>query len=100
MEPSPAFMVYAGREWENHAQNAETHGKIGKTDGMQRFNEYIRGSTRNSWLRRAAITGNMMFAKWLLKEAGADRDSADFRGWTSLQLAAKIGRASCRERVF
>ena len=93
MDPSPAFMIYAGREWELHARDAEGHAQQGMTEGMDRFNRFIRKSTKNSWLRRAAISGNQEFVAWLLdSERPADRDSADFRGWTSLQLAAKHGK--------
>lgn len=84
-------MVYCGREWELHAQDAEGHAKIGKTVGMERWNKHIIPPTRNSWLRRAATKGNKPFVEWLLKH-GAKLESADFRGWNSLQLAAKNGK--------
>ena len=108
MEPSPAFMVYCGREWENHARDAEDH----PTDGMGRFINFItypgqsplavtarlpavrspRTSVINSWLRKVAISGNEKFVGFLLSQ-GAKRDSADFRGWTAVQLAAKNGNS-------
>lgn len=106
MDPSPAFMIYAGREWELHAKDAEGHAKQGKTDGMEGFNKFIRMSTKNSWLRRAAIDGNQPFVAWLLDPHDAEnpkpanRDSADFRGWTSLQLAAKYGKDNIIEYLI
>lgn len=91
-------MIYAGREWELHCKDAETHARQDKTSGMSRFNRFIRMSTKNSWLRRAAMDGNQKFLKWLLEsEHPADRDSANFRGWTSLQLAAKYGQKNIIE---
>lgn len=84
-------MVYCGREWELHAEDAEGHAEEGKTDDMNGWNKHIIAPTRNSWLRRAATKGNKRFVEWLL-ENGAQLDSADFRGWNSLQLAARNGK--------
>lgn len=110
MDPSPPFMVYCGREWENHAGDAEDHDN----SGMGRFINYItypdtsplakgyhkvhnpRTSVINSWLRKVSISGNRDFGGFLLSQ-GAKRDSTDFRGWTAIQLAAKHKRAKVIE---